>query len=234
MTKKMTSRVAGLLYWAVVATGIFSFMYVPSKLLNDEDVQETVMNIKNSQLLFRLGIVSGLLCYGFFLFLPLVLYKLLQHVNRNAAKLMVLLAIITVPMYFINTQNQLMVLDVIKTPYYSSIFNAKQINEHVFLYLNQYNEGMRLLHIFSGLWLLPFGYLVFKSNFLPKLFGILLFAGGIGYISNFAGYMLIPNYTESGMSTYISLPATFGEIGICLWLLIVGAKEKPTHQNLQS
>ncbi|TAF69107.1 MAG: DUF4386 family protein [Curvibacter sp.] len=63
---------SGLLYFGVVLTGLFTLMYVPSKLIVPDDASLTYNNIVTSQTLFRLGIVGGLLCYTFFLFLPLV------------------------------------------------------------------------------------------------------------------------------------------------------------------
>ncbi len=228
--KNKISRIAGLLYLGVVLTGIFSLMYVPSKLIVDDNASLTFNNINSSELLFRIGIASGLLCYIFFLFLPIVLFNLLRQVNENMAKLMVLLAIISVPMFFINVQNEFTVLSLIKNPDYLKVFSAEQIQSQVLFYLDRYNDGMRLIHIFSGLWLFPFGYLILKSNFLPKILGILLIVGCFGYLINFFGNTLVPAYSELGISSYISLPASLGEIGTCLWLLIVGAKENKLHK----
>lgn len=232
--KNKISRIAGLIYFGVVLTGIFSLMYVPSKLINYENATLTFQNLTKSETLFRLGIASGLICYIFFLFLPLVLYKLLRQVNENMAKLMVLLAVVSVPMYFMNVQNEFTALSLIKTPSYLKAFSQEQIQSQVLFYINQYDNGMRLIHIFSGLWLFPFGYLVFKSNFLPKFFGILLILGCFGYLINFFGQTLIPYYSELGIGAYISLPASVGEIGICLWLLFIGAKENKQQSQIKN
>ncbi|PTS97068.1 DUF4386 domain-containing protein [Pedobacter sp. HMWF019] len=227
MTKSnKTARIAGLLYLGVVITGIFSLMYVPDKLIVYGNAALTFENIAASELLFRSGIVSGLLCYIFFLFLPLVLYKLLRQVHEDMAKLMVLLAIISVPMFFINVQNEFTVLSLIKDTDYLKLFSSGQIQSQVLLSIGQYDNGMRLVHVFSGLWLFPFGYLVFKSNFLPKILGVLLMLGCFGYLIDFFGSTLIVGYSKLVISSYISLPASIGEIGTCLWLLFVGANEK--------
>lgn len=226
--KNKTSRIAGLLYLGVVLTGLFSLLYVPNKLIDYENATLTFQNISKSETLFRFGILSGLLCYTFFLFLPLVLYKLFKDVNKNMARLMVLLAIISVPMYFLNAQNELSILSLINNPDYLKGFSLEQLQSQVMFHIVQYDNGMRLIHVFSGLWLFPFGFLVYKSNFLPKFFGILLMLGCLGYLINFTGRLLIPEYSDLGISSYISLPASIGEIGICLWLLIIGAKEKST------
>lgn len=234
ISKNLTSRIAGLIYLGIVLTGIFSLMYVPSKLIVSANATLTYQNIISSEPLFRLWIVSGLLCYTLFLFLPLVLYKLFKPVDRNYAKLMVLLAIMSVPIFFLNTQNLLNVLSLISLTTNHYGLSDEQIQSQVMLYIDQYNNGMRIVHIFSGLWLFPFGYLVFKSGFFPKIFGVMLMLGCFGYLINFLGHTLILNYSKIGISSYIRLPASIGEIGICMWLLIVGAKEKKPFDDITS
>lgn len=224
-SNKKLARIAGLLYLGVVLTGVFSLMYVPSKLIVSDNSSLTYRNIVTSETLFRLGILSGLLCYTFFLFLPLVLYKLLKPVDKNYATLMVLLAIMSVPIFFLNVQNEFTVLSLLSIANSQFGFSAEQVQSQVMLYLEQYDNGMRIVHIFSGFWLFPFGYLVYKSAILPKILGVLLMLGCFGYLINFVGYTLIPSYSTIGISSYISLPASIGEIGTCLWLLIMGAKE---------
>ena len=225
-SNKKIARIAGLLYLGVVLTGVFSLMYVPSKLIVSDNASLTYQNITSYESLFRLGIVSGLLCYIFFLFLPLVLYKLLKPVNENFAKLMAFLAVLSVPLFFLNVQNEFTVLSLVNSTNKHFGFSAEQIQSQVMLYLDHYDNGMRIVHIFSGLWLFPFGYLVFKSGFLPKILGVLLMLGCFGYLINFVGHTLIPTYSKIGISLYISLPASLGEIGTCLWLLIMGAKDR--------
>ncbi|WP_035647895.1 DUF4386 domain-containing protein [Flavobacterium sp. ASV13] len=211
-----TGRVAGLLYLVVVITGIYSLGYVPSLLIvwNHPDI--TFSNIVNHEFLFRLGIVSGLICYTFFLFLPLVLYKLLKPVHKTYAIYMVVLAIVSVPISFINMQNKFAVLSIISS--------ERPEKDLVMFYLNQYDYGNLIVQIFWGLWLFPLGYLIFKSGIIPKFLGILLMLGCLSYLINFFGNALFLNYSELGISSYVRLPATLGEIGTCLWLLIMGTK----------
>lgn len=225
-SNKKLARIAGFLYLGVVLTGIFTLMYIPSKLIVSDNASLTYRNLVSSEPLFRLGIISGLLCYTLFLFLPIVLYKLLNSVNENYAKLMVLLAVMSVPVFFLNVQNEFTILSLVNSSDSQFGFSAEQIQSQVMLYLDQYENGMRIVHIFSGLWLFPFGYLVFRSGFLPKILGILLMLGCFGYLINFAGHTLIPTYYKIGIASYISLPASLGEIGTCLWLLIMGVKDK--------
>lgn len=213
-----TGRIAGLLYLVVVLTGIFSLGYVPSKLIVWNDASVTFKNIVHSEFLFRLGILSGLICYTFFLFLPFLLYRLLKIVNKTYAVYMVVLAAVSVPISFINMQNKFAVLSIISS--------VQPEEKQVMFYLTQYDYGNLIVQIFWGLWLFPLGYLIFKSGIIPKFFGVLLMLGCVGYLINFFANALFPNYSEMGISSYVRLPASLGEIGTCLWLLIMGAKNK--------
>lgn len=220
---KKTARIAGALYLVVVLTGLFALLYIPSKLIVWTDATITFNNIKNSETLFRLGIYAGILCYTAFLLLPLVLYKLLSHVNKTQAVAMVALALTSVPISLFNLTHKFAVLTLIRK---TDLFSAADLPKQVLLQLEYYNNGIDVAAVFWGLWLFPFGYLVFKSGMLPKILGILLMAGCFGYIINITGGLLFPGYSDLGISGYISLPSGLGEIGTCLWLLIMGVRTK--------
>jgi Domain of unknown function (DUF4386) len=223
---KMTARLAGLLYLIVVITGIFSLAYIPSKLIVWGDAAKTFQHITESQTLFRMSIVSSAICYVAFLLLPFVLYRLLHSVNEIAAKLMIILAVVSVPISMLNLQNKYAVLTLINETSYLKIFNASQIQSQMMLSLENYDRGILIVSIFWGLWLFPFGWLVYKSGFLPKILGVLLMLGCCGYLVNFVGNTMFENFGESLISNIASKPAALGEIGTCLWLLIRGMAEK--------
>ncbi len=223
---KKIARIAGFLYLIVVLSGIFSLMYVPTKIIVWENANSTFTNVIENETLFRLGLLGYMICYTTFLILPFVLYKLLKEVNKVFAILMVALATVSVPMALINIQNQFNVLSLISGENYLKVFTKEQLESQALLYFNQYDNGHLITSVFFGLWLLPFGYLVFKSHFLPKVLGILLMIGCFSYLINFIGNTLFPNYSSFGISSIIQIPASIGEIGICLWLLIVGIYRK--------
>jgi uncharacterized membrane protein YfcA len=96
-SNKKTARIAGAFYLILVLTGIFSLLYVPSKLIVWNDAAVTFNNIVANETLFRLGILAGIIAYISFLFLPLVLYKLLSPIHKTIAMSMVALAVVSVP-----------------------------------------------------------------------------------------------------------------------------------------
>ena len=220
-----TARMAGLFYLIVVVTGIFSLLYVPSQISTYGEATTVISGIQESGWLFRLGIVAGLICYTAFLVLPFVLYKLLHRVGREAAVLMVAFAVASVPISFISLLSKLDVLSLVSGADHLQVFTPEQVYAQMRLLLDAYGNGVLVAQIFWGLWLLPFGYLVFKSGFLPRILGILLMMGCFGYLIDFFGRVLFSGYSET-LATIVGLPASLGEIGICLWLLIVGVRQR--------
>lgn len=77
--------------------------------------------------------------------------------------------------------------------------------------LDAHRNGLLLLEAFWGAWLLPFGSLVFKCGRLPRLLGVLLMLGGLGYLTEFLGTLLAPAYAGSAIASYIILPAAVGD-----------------------
>ncbi|HEX3080785.1 MAG TPA: DUF4386 domain-containing protein, partial [Puia sp.] len=85
VARKRTARTAGLLYLVLAVTGFFSLRYVPSKLIVWDNASQTFANIVASETLFRLDILAGIIGYTGFLILPLVLYRMLSHINKTLA-----------------------------------------------------------------------------------------------------------------------------------------------------
>ncbi|HEV2540443.1 MAG TPA: DUF4386 domain-containing protein [Frateuria sp.] len=218
------ARTAGLLYLVTVVTGMFYLGYVPSRFSVHADAAATVARILQSQALFRLGIAAELVCNAAFLLLPLALYRLLEGAGRKAAVLMVAFATASVPVACANVVHRFEVLSLLGDAGYLQAFTATQLHAQAMLQLDAYRHGLLVLEVFWGAWLLPFGYLVFKCGLLPRLLGALLVLGGLGYLVDFLGTLLLPSYPASAVAGCIMFPASLGEIGTCLWLLVVGAR----------
>tara|TARA_R110000868_G_scaffold163800_1_gene396118 strand:- start:994 stop:1683 length:690 start_codon:yes stop_codon:yes gene_type:complete len=226
MTLIKEARLAGFIYLIVVVTGIINLAYIPSKLIDWKSAEITFNNISANETLFRFGILIGILCYTAFLLLPFALYKLLNHINKTIASLMVILSVVSVPISLLNFNNKFLILKLLNKAKNLDGSNLQNLHEQVLVLLQSYNAGNQIATIFWGLWLFPFGYLVYKSGFLPKILGVLLMFGCVGYLINFVGTLLYPEYGNTILSDYITKPGSIGEIGICLWLLIVGVGKK--------
>jgi hypothetical protein len=74
--------------------------------------------------------------------------------------------------------------------------------------------------IFSGLWLLPFALLVYRSRFLPRFLGVWLALAGFAWVILSLTGILSPQYYDKVFT--FTQPAVFGELAFMFWLLIKG------------
>ena len=223
-TLKKTARVAGFLYLFVILFGMFAELYVGLRLIVPGDAATTASNIMASELLFRIGFMSGLFHHTCFLLLVLVFYKLLKPVNKNYAVLMMVLGLGAVPIMMPNMLNQFAALLLLSGADYLTVFTADQLQALAMLFLDFHNYGYFIAGMFSGLFLLPLGYLVFKSGYIPKVLGVLLMMGCFGYLVELFIIFVFPNYE---MISYLGLAvAIIAEFSITFWLLLKGVKER--------
>jgi hypothetical protein len=206
--------------WFVV--GIFGIMYVPTTLIVVGDALATASNIMANGLLLRLGIVSSLLTQLIHIAVVLVLYKLFKSVNKNQSVLLVVLGLVGVPISMLNELNRVAALAVLSGANYLKVFTTGQLYSLAMFFLNLNEEGIMIASIFWGLWLLPLGYLIYKSGFFPKLLGVLMLIAGVGYTIDFFSHFLLPGY--KAIISPIVLTMTMGEVIFMIWIILRGAK----------
>lgn len=215
-----TARMAGFLYLIFMGTCVFA-SFVRSRLIVFGDAAATANNITASKWLFRIGFMSDLLSALFFLLAAWALHVLLRPVNRDLALLFVLLNVAGVAVQGINPLNQIFALQLLSGADYLKVFQVDQLQALAMVFLNLHKYGFIIAQIFYGTWLLPLGYLVYRSGFLPGILGILLIIDCLGVLIAFVQPFLLPGYKAI---TYPGLAVSFiAEASLSLWLLIKGA-----------
>ncbi len=211
-----TARVAGLLYLLVFPFAFFS-LSVRDRLIVYGDAAATASNIMASEGLFRSGIVAWILSQTIFIFLLLALFRLLKSVNANVALHMVVLLLVGIPIALVNELNQFAALLLLSGADYLTAVTADQLHAQMMFHLDLHKYGLYIAQIFWGLWLLPFGYLVFKSGFLPRILGVLLMVGCLGHLIDVVAGVVFSN-DEVTVSQFTSI----GEFLFPLWLVVKG------------
>jgi Domain of unknown function (DUF4386) len=219
------ARIAGAVYLSMVFTGPFSLMYVPSKLIVHGNATATAANVLTHDTLFRFGIVAGLFGQVLFICLGVALYRLLSDVNKTWARLMVGFVLVAAAVGFGNELNNLGALILFRGGEFLTVLDKTQLDALGMLFVRLHGQGNMIAEIFWGLWLFPFGLLVFRSGFLPRFLGIWLMINCFGYLVLSMTALFFPAYNDT---VFLFLqPVLFGELAIMLWLLIKGAKVAP-------
>jgi uncharacterized protein DUF4386 len=224
---KKQARVAGFLYLLLMAAPL-RLIYIPSKLFVSGDATATANNIAAHELLFRLGIVADLFCGVVLIFLVLALYRLFKEVDQKLAVLMVIVGgVLPAAIDFFNVVNDAAALILVRGADFLNVFDKPQRDALAMLFLRLHGREIVGAEILWGLWLFPLAILVIRSRFLPRFLGYWLILNGFAYLAlSFTG-LLLPQY-ENVVSNF-AFPAQLGELAFMLWLVIVGAKLKPSN-----
>jgi uncharacterized protein DUF4386 len=216
------ARVAGAVYLSMVFTAPFSLIYVPNKLIVRGDATATASNILAHETLFRLSILADLVSQVIFICLAIALYRLLRDVSRPWAGLMVGFVLVSASVCFLNVLNDIAALILFKGADFLSVFDKPQRDALGMLFLRLHSYGIFIAEMFWGLWLFPFGLLVFRSGFLPRFIGVWLMINCFGYVALSVIALFFQPYYNTAFK--LLQPVLLGELAIMLWLLIKGAK----------
>ena len=215
------ARIAGAVYLSMVLTAPFSLIYVPTKLIVRGNAAATADNILTHETMFRLSILGELVGMVIFICLAIALYRLLSNVNKTWAMLMVAFVLVSAGVGFLNTLNNIAAVILFRGGEFLTVLDKPQRDALGYLFIRLHSQGEFINEIFWGVWLFPFGLLVFRSGFLPRFLGVWLMLDCFAWIALSVIALFFPNYYEAAFKWL--QPAFFAELVIGLWLLIRGA-----------
>lgn len=213
---KNDSRIAGFLYLVVAITGFF-VMDTWNKIIDKGDITTTLSNISTNELLFRISLLSNVIMTLAWVILSLYLYRIFKAVSKMASIIMVVLVLLGSTMTLFSTITKTTVVELLSTR------STESVDYLVSAFLNLSNTGTMFAFIFFGLWLLPLGVLIYKSDISPMYvkipLSILVIIAGIGYLIDYLVFQFnLPINTNVIQFTF------YGEVFLLLWLLTKGVK----------
>jgi hypothetical protein len=219
------ARTAGLLYLLTAITAPVGLILVPRALVVVGNAAATAERIRASEWLLRVGIASELFHQVVCIFIVLLLYRLFRPVSELLAQqLLILGALVSVPIVCLNVLNEIAALILIKSPAFLAVIDRSQTEALAYFFLRLHSHGLNVAQLFWGLWLLPFGLLVIRSGFIPRVLGWLLLLAGTAYAVDSFVTILLPQAAK-----FVEGPAMLlelGELPIIFWLAIVGVRTR--------
>jgi hypothetical protein len=223
-SRRQTARLAGALYLAMGLFAAIGLVYFPARFVVPGDATATAARIVSTPLLYRLWAASDLLVGVFAVYLAMTLYQLFKDVDRTQARVLVGMLLVQVPMWFALTLTQLAPRVLLSGHNYWSVFDQPQLEALALGFLGLSSEGVGAMSAYSGFWLVPFGILVYKSRFIPRLLGVFVLVAAAAYLVSAATHFFFPAYY--GLVFWGAAPLYgLGELGIIGWLLIKGTRE---------
>ena len=214
---KKAARTAGLWYLAFTLLGAFSYLAVDAKLLTPGDAAATLDNITSNLTLFWLGFATLLAGYGCFVMLAMALRKLFRPVNIALGNLMMVFVLAGIVIVLLGRTACVAAL------YETEINNASR-------YFAFQADAEMAAGVFWGLWLIPLGLLILKSNLIPNAIGILALAAGVCNLAVSGLYFLAPEQLAAVLPA-LTAAGMVGEFSLILWLLIKGVKQADARRR---
>lgn len=213
---------AGILYLLVAIFAAFPYS-VFNGLYIAGDAATTAANVVARAGVVRIAVVSDFVMVTAWIFLGLTLYRLLKHVHEGAAGAMVVLVAIGAGIVSINTVFVFEGMRVATDSSYAAALGTRGANALVLTLLDTQRFGGLISSIFMGLWLVPLGFLAYKSGMFPKALGVGLITVCVCYHAKLLAAFLAPDLWTV-IQSYVSIPIWVFELWMVLYLLLIGVR----------
>ena len=219
---KRDARIAGWIYFLFVLAGPFCLMYVPGKIMVAGNAPATAANVLAHDTLLRVSVLVWLFAMAVWIVLSLALYRLFSGISRGIASSLVIFVAVSAGIGCFNELNNLAAILLLGSKELAVLFTGPQREALAMLFLRLHGQGNAMSEIFWGLWLLPFGLLIIRSRFIPRLLGLWLLVDGFAWLSLCVISLLVPSYND--LAFKITQPAMFAELAVMLWLITIGVR----------
>jgi hypothetical protein len=213
VTRNATARLAGLLYFATLPTAGFAYGYVA--FMPKDDPAALLAALEAGRQTLGWTLLLGAAGFIDYLLMAALFHRLLAPAGKVAADLLVLFVTASVPLALAALAHRmdLMVLLDARAP--DLISEAPRL-------LRSEANLFQFATIFWGLWMMPLGWLSYRSGLVPKMIGIGLILGSFGYLSGFVLPVLgiVPPAAVSGALMAVTLVSEFA---FMFWLIVKGA-----------
>jgi uncharacterized protein DUF4386 len=225
---RQAALIAGFGILVLVFAAPFAEFFVYPKLVIPGKIEETVRNISANQGLFLAGLFAYLINSVCDVIVAWALYVLLRPVNRSLSLLTAWLRLVYAILALTGVFKMVTVFRMLSTPDYLAVVGSDQLHAQVHLLLQSFRYEWGMDMVIFGVHLALLGYLVYRSDFIPKILGVLLAVAGLGFLISYLSPFLYPD-ADLGfiMITF------FGEVFFMVWLLLKGWKiPEPTSATL--
>ena len=219
LTLRQAALTVGFVGLIMLGTAPFANFVAFPKVLIPGDIEQTAQNIVTHRGLFLAGTFAYLINYVCDVLIAWALYVLLVPVNRSVSLLAAWFRLMYTATALFGLFKLVDVFHLLNMPDYLTVFGSQQLHAQVKLLLDSFRFEWGVGLVFFDIHLVLVGYLVYRSGYIPRIFGILLAIDGLGWLIDNLSPYLYPN-AHLG---FISI-TWYGELIFGFWLLFKGWK----------
>ena len=211
-----TARTTGVLYLVLAVTGMLGFLLIRQELFAPDDAAATLANLVENPGVARLGIALELGVVLAEALAALWFFRLFRPVDSFAAGAIAAFGLVNAVAISVSAACLATALQVALEP----VGDAGNAQLMYLVSDNLWTVG----GLFFGLWLVPMGWCVLRSGWMPRALGWILVVGGAGYVLGAFVDYLVPD--AQLLADLMIVPATIGELWMIGYLLVRGVDRR--------
>lgn len=215
------ARTLGILSLVGIVCGAFDIGYVRNTLIVDGDASETIHNIMAHETLFRMGFAAHVVMLLCNIPNEIIGFILLKRVNLVVAAVCMCCGLVGTAIESVDMLNAYVPLSLAFEDGALSAFTPEQLQTLSYVSVQLQDTGLLISFVFYGLDELLFGTLIFRSNFLPRIVGVLLSISGLCYFTDGFVSFIAPRL-HAQLLPYLLFPCLPGEGLFALWMAVKG------------
>ena len=190
-------------------------------LLVSSDATATAINIQAHESMYLLAYACDLLMVASYVVVTALLYRVFKPVNGSVALTAAAIGLMACTVLAIAYSYELAPLVLLGNVRYLEAFTMEQRQALSYMFLKFYSQTYGVSLVFFAFYLLLTGWLIFRSNFMPRILGLLLMLGvwGLAFLS--------PPFAVKYI-VWLRL-GSVGELLLLIWLLVKGVDSTKWH-----
>ena len=209
------ARVIGFVYLLYFLTALLGGS-LTNRVVVAVDPAATATNILAHEATYRAGFAMGRVGNVIYIALTGLFYRLFKPVNRTVSLLMAFFGLVGCTTQIVAGVLQLAPLVILRDSQLLGAFSVEQLRAAALVSLRIYLQTFYISFVLFALFDFLLGYLIIKSTFLPRIFGVLMMVAGVGAMT-----FLWPPLAIA-VKSVVLLVGGLAEVVLMLWLMVKG------------
>lgn len=230
---RFLARIGGVLYLVIITIGAMGEALVRGSIVVPGNAAATAANLRSMEWLWRLGVAGEVVLLVCATALAVIFYILFRPVSRHLALAAVLFNLVCIAIEGVAAISLAATLSSVSGATYLNAFAPEQLNAMAMLSIRAHTAGFGIALVFFGVECVILGYLIYRSDYMPRAIGVLMQIAGVCYVINSFALLLSPPLS-SRLFPAILIPSLIAELSLALWLLVKGVNAEKWDQHVHS
>ena len=221
------SVIAGVGYVILFALGVFANFFVREGMIVAENAVQTAANIRGSEGLFRIGLISFMVIFLVDVVVAWALYVLFRKVNQELSLLTAWFRLVYTVFLGVALIFFFQALQLFDRPEFLMAFSVEQLDAQALVALDTFNSTWLIGLLAFGIHLILIGVLLIRSRWTSRILGYIVAVAGLTYVIDTVAHSLLQNYSEyeTLFIVIVAVPSIIAEGWFGIWLLVKGGKD---------